>query len=163
MLWAPTQADVLPFMKLFRWEPHETGAVFSVGISVGHTSSSSEGTGSLVVGTWELLCYSIYLCPPPPEGMCAASHYALSPTPDSPVYSTWCLDLDSVLEGGSRSTAGRRVAGSGKEGLLLPLCLLWSWQWPSSWFVGLTCPAPAGQHPLLRCVHPAHRAPSPSF
>ena len=51
-----------------QWEPDKTGAVFSVGISVGHTSSSSEGTGSLVVGTWGLLCYSIYPGPLPPRG-----------------------------------------------------------------------------------------------
>ena len=164
MLWASTQADVLPFMKLFSGSQMKRELSFQLALVwvTLHHQVRGQGHWWWVPGGCSVTPFT--RAPPPRGGGCVLllTTRCLQLQTHA-VYSTWRLDLDSVLEGGSRSTAGRRVAGSGKEGLLLPLCLLWSWQWSSSWFVVLTCPAPAGQHPLLRCVHPAHRAPSPSF
>lgn len=81
---------------------------------------------------------------PSPEGCVLLVTLACLQLQTHTVHSAWCLDLESVLESGSRNPAGRWLSGNGKEGLLLPLRLLWSWQWLSSWCVVLTCPAPAG-------------------
>ena len=94
-------------------------------------------------------CLGVALLPhlpvlPPSRDVCCSSLRLCLELQTHTVHSAWCLDLEPVLESGSRNPAGRWLAGNGKEGLLLPLCLLWSWQWLSSWCVVLTCPAPAG-------------------